>query len=716
LTLACLSALAWIVLRHPLPTAAIVPPIAEAPLGPLLAEDTRLTAGFADPRGLRLHAGVDYSTNRERGMPVLAPAGGWISRISTEYGGYGLHVMLTDSLGRRHLFAHLSRLRGDLAEELARTQEERGAFVQVLEPAPGRFPARAGEVVAWSGDTGNGPPHLHYELRGAEGDRCFNPLRHGLGTVADPFPPQLQGLALVPLECGAQAMSGLLPRRLEPESVGRGRWRLADTLDCRGSVGLALLAVDHLPGQSARLAPWRVDLVEEGDTLFRLCLDSFPLSANDQSGRLFSRWLQEETGRPWLRLWGGGGALGLWEGGEMEAGRLRPDPARPLRHLQVLARDAAENLSVLDLVLRLLPLPAGPASFAPVDSAELALLREEPARPATVTKWVKRGKRGKRVRRVVKAPPPPPPPPPAWSLLPLPDGLHLRLSPLPAAAAQVGEPGLLLDGRPLAAWGQLRDKGWEWALPAAALQGRELRVAEQSAAPSLALGGLWLEPGLEIVWRDHAAEPAVVLYADKGTVAEPARLLFRRWREPTGVFSLGPPDLQWERDLQLEISLEALPAALRGRAALFQTGAGGRPMALVGGRVAGDRLLVSLARGGSYVLHADTRGPTIKLRKPAAVKVKRKRHRARWRRPEHYPPRPALVWEIGGDPSGIANVVLLEEGRRHFPPYEPDTHLVHFQPAESWPAGSRELELRVTDRSGNESVLRSTVRVGPSAP
>ena len=712
--LICL-ALAWPALRAWVKVAtAGPPPLLMAPLGPLLAEHTRITSGFGDPRGLRLHAGLDYSTNRARGMPVLAPAGGWVSRVSAEYSGYGLQLMISDSLGRRHLFAHLLRLREDLQAELERVQQERGAYIQLLEPDSGRFAVGAGEVIAWSGDTGNGPPHLHYELRDETGSRCFNPLRHGVAVV-DPLPPALEGLALVPLACGATARGSLLPRRLTPVSAGRGRYLLEDTLDCQGPLGLALHAVDHLPGTGARLAPWRIQVVEEGDTLFQLRLDSFPLAFNDQSGRLFERWLQQATGNPWLKLWGGGGSLGLWDGEGMDAGRLRPDQARPLRRLQVLVRDAAENLSVLDLVLRLAPLPERAAAFAPVDSLERAALREKPASPAAKTMRAKRGRHGRKVKHPRKAPSPPPPVP-GWILFPLADGLHLRLAPLPASAANVSSPSLTLDGRPLPAWGQLRDKGWEWALTAAQTAGAELRTPDLADVPALRLSGVWLDPERETAWRDAVA-PAVVVYADKGAVAEPALLLFKRWRDPAGVFTLGPADLQWERDLTLEISLDQVPEARRGRVALFQANARGLPVGLIGGRRDGDRLVAGVSKAGSYVLFADTRGPAISLHKaPEPTRERGRKRKHRRARVRGYDAQPTLTWEIGGDPSGIANVVLLEEGRRHYPRYEPDTHLVTFRPREAWPAGDHSLELRVIDRSGNESQLASTIRIKPAGP
>lgn len=671
-----------------------------APLGPLLAETTRFTSGFGEPRSLRLHAGVDFSTNRETGMPVLAPAGGWISRIAADYGGYGLQLMLTDSLGRRHLFAHLISFRDDIQAEWGRAREESGEYSQALFPEPGRFPVRTGEVIALSGDTGNGPPHLHYELRGLEEDVVYNPLRHGL-ALADDLPPALEGLALVPVEAGSTVEGSLFPVRRAPMSVAPGRWTLRDTLTCVGTAGLALHAVDGLPGNAARLMPWQVELVEEGRPRFQIQLDAFPLDWQGQSGRLFHRWLQRETDKPWLRLWGAGGELGLWPDRNVPQ-PLEPEAARPLRRLELRVRDAAGNLALLDLVLRCLPLEARPEAFVAPDSAALAELKPPPPAKAKPAKGRKKGK-------TKRAPAPPPPPEPRWSLLQTEGGLHLRLAPLPAAAAKVEAPRLRGPRGEIPAWGRLRAKGWEWVLPRGRVPDGVLRVEGLAGLPELDLAGAWLDPRREQVLRSSDGVPVVVAYTPHRVLEGPARLLLRRG--PRGSFELGPEALQLERPVELEIDLGHLPAHEREHVALFQANSRGAPIALTGGVVDGERLTVSVARCGRYVLHADGKGPSITYRKPPRAKTRKARRLAA----QGLPPRPSLRWEIGGDPSGIALVELWVDGTRHFPRYEPDTRLVTFRPTEPWTAGEHEVELVVRDRSGNHSRQRETLRIRPES-
>ena len=56
---------------------------------------------------------------------------------------------------------------------------------------------RAGEIIAWSGESGAGGPHLHFEIR--REDVAYHPQRAGL-VVVDNVLPKLATLTLEPLD------------------------------------------------------------------------------------------------------------------------------------------------------------------------------------------------------------------------------------------------------------------------------------------------------------------------------------------------------------------------------------------------------------------------------------------------------------------------------------------------------------------------------------
>src|SRR5262249_31609266 len=110
----------------------------------------------------------------------------------------------------------------------------------------GRFRFAQGARVAWSGQSGAGPPHLHVEVR--HGDMAINPLIAGL-AVADTVPPRLERLVLAPLDENSSVQRHAEPYSLALRAAGAAHASHApqgnkDTLLVEGRVRLTLVAHD----------------------------------------------------------------------------------------------------------------------------------------------------------------------------------------------------------------------------------------------------------------------------------------------------------------------------------------------------------------------------------------------------------------------------------------------------------------------------------------
>ncbi len=140
-----------------------------------LGSNKTITGGFADTRPEHFHGGLDIHTGPEH-LPVIAPADGWIERMAVVPPGYGrvLYFRLPD--GRTAVFGHLNNF-NPILEKILRDSELVAATyaVDLLfdKPAAERQFKR-GEVLAYTGHTGSGPAHLHYEIR--EGTVQVDPL------------------------------------------------------------------------------------------------------------------------------------------------------------------------------------------------------------------------------------------------------------------------------------------------------------------------------------------------------------------------------------------------------------------------------------------------------------------------------------------------------------------------------------------------------------
>lgn len=229
-------------------SAAAAPAAAPAALaGPLLwplEGDARpLRGGFGEPRSNHFHAGLDLSTGGHTGARVLAPAASTLERVRTSGVGFGRALYLKSADGRLIVFGHLDAFEPVLAAWVDSTQRASGEYDQDLYPPAGRFRYAAGEQVAWSGESGAGPPHLHVEVR--HGDFALSPLLAGL-AVPDTIAPVIRKLVLEPLDEHSYVARGAAPWTLVLPAQPAAAESLAVLVE--GRVRLTLVADDAAPG------------------------------------------------------------------------------------------------------------------------------------------------------------------------------------------------------------------------------------------------------------------------------------------------------------------------------------------------------------------------------------------------------------------------------------------------------------------------------------
>lgn len=125
------------------------------------------SSSFAEFRGLRFHAGIDLRTQRQTGFPVRAIADGFISRIKVQFRGYGYALYIDHpDLKKRVVYGHLQDFKGPAGDYVRKKLRKIGQRFGIDDFfGPDRFPVKKGQVVGISGETGSGPPHLHFEVR-----------------------------------------------------------------------------------------------------------------------------------------------------------------------------------------------------------------------------------------------------------------------------------------------------------------------------------------------------------------------------------------------------------------------------------------------------------------------------------------------------------------------------------------------------------------------
>ena len=221
-----------------------------------------LSSSFGEYRDGHLHAGLDIRSFGREGIPCRAVGDGHLSRLRASPFGYGKAVYVTLDSGETAVYAHLSEFStvGDSVVRVA--QEERGSYEIDIYPERGALRVRRGEVVGYTGRTGTGAPHLHWELRDRD-ENPVNPLDLGW-TIIDSVPPTIRRVEWLPLSSESRVEGFCAPAVLDLREIDGHTFAARETLVVVGRVGLAAQVNDRLDETSGRLAPYRVELELDG--------------------------------------------------------------------------------------------------------------------------------------------------------------------------------------------------------------------------------------------------------------------------------------------------------------------------------------------------------------------------------------------------------------------------------------------------------------------
>ncbi len=301
-----------------------------------------VTSSFGEYRFGRFHAGMDLHTGAI-GRPVHAPADGHVARVSCSPWGFGkaLYLQLRD--GNTVVFGHLDNFAPAIRDYVRKIQHERKSYTVDLTPDPSTFPVEQGDVVAFSGDTGIGPAHLHYEIHDAQGCPA-NPCLLG-AAWPDPDRPVIRKLLVVPA-AGSTVNGDLLPKVFPTRAAGAGEYTCA-ALRASGSIGIGIDVVDPANGGGSKLGVYRVRTIVNSKEIFRIQMDRFRMENRFNETVSYYPFPLEQEGDPFLLQW-------RWPGNDCEIiGNAKSDgwitvPARPAE-IRIEVEDFQGNKAALSV-------------------------------------------------------------------------------------------------------------------------------------------------------------------------------------------------------------------------------------------------------------------------------------------------------------------------------------------------------------------------------
>ncbi len=235
----------------------------------------RVTSSFGEFRDNHFHAGIDISTNRMTGFRVFASREGYIARIRIMPDGYGKMLYVKHPDGYYTTYAHLKTFNSQINEFVRKEQYKRQSFYIDIQLDPDKLPIRSGDVIAYTGDTGAGPPHLHFEIR----DENMNPLNPFLFQnlyISDNRSPIIKKIFIAPAGINSEVFGKITPYFYNNRNRGSRAINLSDPIPVSGDIRLGIETIDLANEASNRSGIYSIELLLNDSLIYKVKFDRFP--------------------------------------------------------------------------------------------------------------------------------------------------------------------------------------------------------------------------------------------------------------------------------------------------------------------------------------------------------------------------------------------------------------------------------------------------------
>ncbi len=296
-----------------------------------------LSGNFGEIRTNHFHGGLDFKTGGVIGKPVRALADGYISRIRVTHGsGYVLDVVYNN--GYSTINRHLSGFVGVIAKRVEDLQYEKENYEVEIIPEPGEYPVKAGQQIAWSGNTGYSfGPHLHLDVFETSSGDYIDPMPFFAKHIKDTTVPKAEGIMLFP-QPGRGVVEGTQKNQAFPLN-NNGR-----PIEAWGVIGAGIKAYDYMDGVHNRYGVHTVVLTVDGKEVFRSTVDRF----SQEENRMINSWTCGQYMKSFIDP---GNTLRMLKAGNDNRGLVTIDEERDYRFLYTLT-DAFGNTSQSRFIVR----------------------------------------------------------------------------------------------------------------------------------------------------------------------------------------------------------------------------------------------------------------------------------------------------------------------------------------------------------------------------
>jgi hypothetical protein len=322
---------------------------------------TVITSSFADYRRSHLHEGIDISTNNQSGYPVYASRSGYVSRIFISRRGYGKMLLVRHKDGFVTYYAHLQRFRDSIETFAKRVQKQTRRYSMEVDLDSTLFPVSKGDLIAYTGATGIGSAHLHFEVR----DSSFNPINPFLlpqisSAISDEVPPRFVMVAFTPLVKSARVQGRSRVWIVDAEKENSASYALPDPVKLLGVVGISVCVTDQSDVLKYKTSVYRLEAFIDGKVIFTSAKNFIPEDETGQVSLYYDKSLLRVRRGRFEKLYvEDGNRLPFYNRSPKGTGLIDTSELEPGEHeLRIVAWDLAGNESTLTAMLTVLRPPS----------------------------------------------------------------------------------------------------------------------------------------------------------------------------------------------------------------------------------------------------------------------------------------------------------------------------------------------------------------------
>ncbi|MBI5475063.1 MAG: peptidoglycan DD-metalloendopeptidase family protein [Ignavibacteriae bacterium] len=257
---------------------------------------------FAEYRRSHFHGGIDISTGDDVGFRVFASRSGYVARIVVGPTGYGKMLWLRHADGYYTTYAHLSTFNSAINARVRAEQLRLERFPVTIDCGPTEFPAKKGDVIAFTGESGTGSPHLHFEIRDEKKD-FVNPFLCRDFRIDDDSIPRILQVAFVPLTGGSLINGTPAPSIVQITDPIRPHISLQEIVHVSGAIGISVDVRDRINGSRFKNGIYSHRLFIDDSLAYTVKLNRAPSEGDHQVGLYFDHDLMEDYDGRFERLY-----------------------------------------------------------------------------------------------------------------------------------------------------------------------------------------------------------------------------------------------------------------------------------------------------------------------------------------------------------------------------------------------------------------------------